>query len=139
MKRRRIIDNPGIENAVAECVLNGGKFSIVDDELHKGFPPVVGFAENRNSFGLYTVVDFKGRWPYEEVIKGILSLQKVEESIRSKKPDYDVLSYIILTNSPVKHWTELFKDPLFVTMYNHYFPQKEVNRNRDPAAAVPIR
>lgn len=139
MKRRSIIDNPGIENAVAECVLNGGKFLIVENELHEGFPPVVGFAENRNSLELYTVVDFRGRWPYEEVIKGILSLQKVEESIRSKKPDYDVLSYIVLTNSPVKHWTELLSDPSFTTMYTHYFPQREVSRNREPAAAVPMR
>ena len=133
MKGQQVIDN-----VVADCVLKGGSVFMVESDHANGFPHVaMATLYRNNSIELYTLVDFTGRHPYEEVIKGILTLRRTEKSIRRNVPGCRIDSYIMLTNSPVGHWTELFREPLFVAMYEHYFPYKEVKRNSDPAAATP--
>ena len=122
MKRQPVIDD-----VIDSYLLNGGKVFMVENDHAGGFP----------HFELYTRVNFSGRNPYEEIIKGILTLRRSENSVRERVPDCKVSTYIMLTNSPVKHWTELLSDPLFYRMYDHYFPYKEVNRKSEPAAATP--
>jgi hypothetical protein len=122
MKRQPVIDD-----VLEDCELKGGSVFIVESNHVDGFPHVE----------LYTRVNFSGRHPYEAIIKGILALKRTEGVLREKVPDCKVSTYIMLTNSPVKHWTELLNDPTFFTMYDHYFPYKEVTRNSEPAAATP--
>lgn len=130
---------PVIDDVIDSCLLKDGRVFISESDRADGFPQVnvLSLYGDSSPVELYTIVDFSGRHPYEEIIKGILALRRVENSLRESVPDCKVDSYLMLTNSPVKHWTELLSDHEFTTMYDHYFPYREVKRKSEPAAAIP--